>query len=331
MILVLSQAAQEATTEEVVDWIRALGGDCVRLNGDDVAGAQAYHVEIDAAGPRLRFDLDGREFTSAEVRAVWLRRWGRIDPTTVKPEPGLETLAQRMEAHLNAEVNAAAKSLFSALRDACWLTRPGDAGINKLDVLRVAARVGLDIPPTLVTNRREEIERFRAEHGRVITKSIGEAEIFALFGNSYGLYTAEVGDDDVAALPDTVLPTLVQAMVEKSWEIRAFYLAGALYAMAIFSQGDRQTAVDFRRYNRAKPNRSVPYRLPDDVAEKLRALMAELELDTGSIDLIRTRDGRHVFIEVNPAGQFGMVSHRCNYRLEKRVAEYLIDRSRDAD
>jgi hypothetical protein len=34
---------------------------------------------------------------------------------------------------------------------------------------------------------------------------------------------------------------------------------------------------------------------------------------------------------VNPAGQFGMVSHRCNYRLEKRVAEYLIDRSRDAD
>ena len=330
MILVLSQAAQETTTEEVVDWIRALGGDCMRLNGDDVASAQPYHVEIDAAGPRLRFNLDGRELTSSEVRAVWLRRWGRVEPTSIRPEPGLEPVAQRMEAHLNAEVTAASKSLFAALRGAYWLTRPGDAAVNKLDVLRAAGGVGLEIPPTLVTNRRAEIERFRAEHGRVITKSIGEAEIFALFGNSYGLYTAEVGDDDVAMLPDTVYPTLVQAMVEKSWEIRAFYLAGALYAMAIFSQRDRQTAVDFRRYNRAKPNRSVPYRLPADVAGKLRALMAELEMDTGSLDLIRTPDGRHVFLEVNPAGQFGMVSHRCNYRLEKRVAEYLIERSRDA-
>jgi glutathione synthase/RimK-type ligase-like ATP-grasp enzyme len=159
---------------------------------------------------------------------------------------------------------------------------------------------------------------------------VGEAEIYQYFGNSYGLYTAEVSEQDVAALPETVFPSLVQAMVEKSWEVRAFYLAGDLYAMAIFSQGDRQTEVDFRRYNRARPNRAVPYRLPGEVAEKLRALMRELAMETGSLDLIRTPDGRHVFLEVNPAGQFGMVSHRCNYRLEKRVAEHLIERSRDA-
>ncbi|HEY0036114.1 MAG TPA: hypothetical protein VGB66_05465, partial [Longimicrobium sp.] len=55
-----------------------------------------------------------------------------------------------------------------------------------------------------------------------------------------------------------------------------------------------------------------------------------LEMRTGSIDLIRTRDGRHVFLEVNPAGQFGMVSHPCNYGLEKKVAEYLIRMDADA-
>jgi D-alanine-D-alanine ligase-like ATP-grasp enzyme len=57
--------------------------------------------------------------------------------------------------------------------------------------------------------------------------------------------------------------------------------------------------------------------------------MEELPLTTGSLDFIRTPGGRHVFLEVNPAGQFAMVSLPCNYRLEKRVAEYLI--RRDAD
>src|SRR6185369_209237 len=102
---------------------------------------------------------------------------------------------------------------FATLGGAYWLTRPGDGSVNKLAVLRAAAEAGLEIPATLVTNRRAEIERFRREHGRVITKSVGEAEIFSYFGNAYGLYTAEVRDDALAELPETVLPTLVQAMV----------------------------------------------------------------------------------------------------------------------
>jgi glutathione synthase/RimK-type ligase-like ATP-grasp enzyme len=54
--------------------------------------------------------------------------------------------------------------------------------------------------------------------------------------------------------------------------------------------------------------------------------MADLGLETGSIDLIRTPDGRTVFLEINPVGQFGMISHPCNYNLERVVAEHLIER-----
>ena len=88
---------------------------------------------------------------------------------------------------------------------------------------------------------------------------------------------------------------------------------------------------DFRRYNAHRPNRTVPYRLPAGLAAGLRALLDELRMETASVDFIRTPGGRHVFLEVNPAGQFGMMSHPCNYRLEKRVASYLIERSRDVD
>jgi hypothetical protein len=36
MILILSQSAMEPTTEEVMDWLEALGAPCLRLNGDDI-------------------------------------------------------------------------------------------------------------------------------------------------------------------------------------------------------------------------------------------------------------------------------------------------------
>jgi hypothetical protein len=58
------------------------------------------------------------------------------------------------------------------------------------------------------------------------------------------------------------------------------------------------------------------------------SLMRDLCLDTGSIDLICTSSGRIVFLEVNPVGQFGMVSKPCNYKLEHRLAEHLAAKAR---
>jgi hypothetical protein len=54
--------------------------------------------------------------------------------------------------------------------------------------------------------------------------------------------------------------------------------------------------------------------------------MYHLRLETGSIDLIHTPDGRDVFLEVNPVGQFGMVSIPCNYGLERKVADLLMQK-----
>ena len=52
--------------------------------------------------------------------------------------------------------------------------------------------------------------------------------------------------------------------------------------------------------------------------------MQGLELETGSLDLLVTPDGREVFLEVNPVGQLGMVSHPCNYQLERKIAQLLL-------
>ena len=325
MIALFSQEVGEGTTEMVMDWLEYLGADHARINGEGLNAGDALELRVGNGGTRLRLDAGGREMTAAGTAAVWMRRWHsmmnlddlrRDDPTG---------LGQAVVSHLGRELVAVRGGLEDALRGAGWLTRANEMGVNKLHVLRVAAEAGLEVPETLVTNRRATLEAFIREQGPVICKPVGEAGHFQVGGTGYVMFTAEITPEVLAALPERFFPSLFQPRVEKRYELRVFYLAGRCWPMAIFSQGDPQTRGDFRKYNHARPNRCVPYALPAEIEAAVVRTMEGLGLDTGSVDLIRTVDGRHVFLEVNPIGQFGMVSDPCNYFLERRVAEHLME------
>jgi D-alanine-D-alanine ligase-like ATP-grasp enzyme len=59
------------------------------------------------------------------------------------------------------------------------------------------------------------------------------------------------------------------------------------------------------------------------VEKKIYILMKRLGINSGSIDMVYTKDGRFVFLEVNPVGQFAQVSMPCNYFLEREIAYEL--------
>ena len=329
MILILSQSSLEPTTEEVMDWVEALGGRCVRLNGDDIEGRSELRCEIVDGRLSLRFESEGIELPLQEIGAVWFRRWlyeRRHETVDLLAHPGADdhTLHHQLRRHLSLESRRLSDFLYASFDHLPWLSHPRRSNLNKLDVLRRAAREGIATPATLVTTEREALRRFAARYGEVITKPVGEVEAFIAGEVSHFLYTTLLGPAEIDALPERFAPSLFQERVEKAYELRVFYLDGEFHAMAIFSQNDPQTRTDFRQYNRERPNRNVPYRLRPDLAGRLRRLMDGLELETGSIDLLTTPDGREVFLEINPVGQLGMVSRPCNYHLERKIAELLL-------
>ena len=137
--------------------------------------------------------------------------------------------------------------------------------------------------------------------------------------------TRVITENNINSLTERFFPSLFQKNIEKKYEIRTFILGEESFSMAIFSQLDIQTQEDFRNYNNNRPNRNVPYTLPEELEKSIFRLMRKLGLQSGSIDLIKSSmDNQYYFLEVNPVGQFGMVSKPCNYFLEKKVAEYLI-------
>jgi ATP-GRASP peptide maturase of grasp-with-spasm system len=329
LILILSQSSLEPTTEEVMDWLEALGGRCVRLNGDDLEGRSALRCEVADGRVSLRIESDGIELPLQEVGAVWFRRWiyeRRHETVDLLDRPAADnhTLHHQLRRHLTLESRRFSDFLYASFDHLPWLSHPRRSGLNKLDVLRRAAREGIATPATLVTTEREALRRFAGEHGTLITKPVGEVEAFIEGEVSHFLFTTEIGPAEIDALPESFAPSLFQERVEKAYELRVFYLDGEFHAMAIFSQNDPQTRADFRQYNRERPNRNVPYRLRPELAGRLRRLLDGLELETGSLDLLVTPDGREVFLEINPVGQLGMVSKTCNYPLERKIAELLL-------
>ncbi|MGH8337368.1 MAG: hypothetical protein ACRETL_11240, partial [Gammaproteobacteria bacterium] len=60
-----------------------------------------------------------------------------------------------------------------------------------------------------------------------------------------------------------------------------------------------------------------------DVAGRLRELMRRLDLKFGAVDFRVTPDGEHVFLEVNPAGEYLFVSNRIDLPIPQAIAAAL--------
>lgn len=318
MILILSQEFDYSTID-VTHWLKYRNVPFVRLNGEEVYTLQKVTLENN----ELDFIIHNDEKTIklSEIKSVWYRR-GQLNFTYNLHPQEFGDLGRVIEMHLKDELEITTDLFYFLLKEKAHIGTFERRGMNKLIVLYEAQKVGLKIPETQITAMAENT--FFEKDKSYITKSISEAFMPEFDFGNYIVYTENI---DNTQLQKNFFPTLFQQKYEKEADLRIFYLDGKFYSMAIISQSHQQTATDFRKYLTEKPNRSLPFQLPKHIEEKLKLLMDKVELETGSIDMILTRNSEYVFLEVNPIGQFGMTSYPCNYFLERQIAKTLIEKS----
>ena len=196
--------------------------------------------------------------------------------------------------------------------------------LNKIESLIIAKQVGLNAPNFLICNNKKELSEFKNREGKVITKPIFNAGSIRLSEEKTGyMYTKVVNDEVIANLPNTFFPSFFQTYIKKEYEIRAFYLDGQIFSAGIFSD-NAETKPDYRDSTQTDI-RIIPYKLPNTINKQLKRLMKILNLNTGSIDLIKSQDGNYFFLEVNPCGQYESISFNCNYNLNEKIATWLMN------
>jgi glutathione synthase/RimK-type ligase-like ATP-grasp enzyme len=264
----------------------------------------------EASPAALLHGVNGADIDLANVRAVWYRR-----PQPFVLSPGLSRPSHRTFAY--NESHEAIAGLWQML-DVFWVNHPtrDEVAARKAYQLGVARSSGLDIPPTLISNDPSEVRGFLAERGSKDT-------IYKAFSATQQEWreTRLVRDEELAVLDQVRhAPVIFQEYVPARFDVRVTVVGDQIFPAAIHSQ-DTQYLVDFRiDMNRAKVE---PHDLPAEISTSLLGFMRRLGLVYGAIDMRLTPDGRYVFLEVNPAGQWLFIEGRTGQPISAAVAETL--------
>ena len=322
MVLIISEETDNSTWE-VIKWLIFQEKKFYRINDSDKIRIE--NISLSSSG-ELDYTLivnNNDVIKFSEISSVWYRR-GALILNYNLPDFELPFL-NNVNFILSQESNSFVIFLHYTLK--IYKTGIGfffDNFTNKLMNLKIASDCGLKIPKTLLCDNKKALIDFSLNTTELITKSGDTTFAFNSEAQWYHLSTSLFTKEDIINISCDFFPTLFQEKLNKKYEIRTFYLKGKCFSMAIFSQNDEQTKIDFRNYNKAKPNRTVPYQLPIKIEKAIKKFMQNINMNTGSVDIVYTVDNKYVFLEVNPVGQFKQVSMPCNYNLENLIANVLI-------
>lgn len=325
MILVLSFDNFEQGTDPVIDWLLYYGADFMRINGDFFHTTN-QHWKIDVANNDLIFD-NGLSFKN-DVNAVFFRRFSR---NVLLGKEISNSREQDLQRELSKENQYLIDYFYYLLKDKYWL--PGyeatEFSGNKLVILNEAKACGFNVPEAYIIRSRADLEELMEKfENEVIIKPINYCQYYFKDDGVYTSFTHKPTKDTLEDLPERFFPSLVQQKVKGKYELRIFYIEGRCYSEVSINQEALGNTSDIKLIQNLKSTHFVPFNLPKELEQQIDRLMKRIGLNTGSVDIIRDTEGVYHFIEVNPAGQYLAPSQKCNFQLDRLIAEQLIQKDK---
>lgn len=296
----------------VVAEIRRLGGDWDVLDLARIPQFTSISVGHDVGrgwSARLGHP-DGRELSSGAIEAIW---WRRPRHYTLSP-----SVREQERDFAFDQVHEGMIGVWGAMK-ARWVNHPwrDSQATHKLSQLSVAYRLGFELPRTLVTTSREEARRFLGERrgARHVWKSLTP-------NPSRWLPTQMLDEAAADEIPSVDwAPVMFQEYVE-GVDLRVTVIGGEVFAAEIDARATTSPH-DFRPvYGACRVGATS---ISDASRALIMGAMSELGLTYAAFDFRRSEDGREVFLEVNPAGQWLFVEQRTGQPIAAALARHLCD------
>jgi hypothetical protein len=258
----------------------------------------------------FHWTIDGAPLDLGTCGAAWWRRPQQY----VLPEG----LAPGAAAFSYSECHEAIAGLWAAL-PAIWVNPPelDERAHHKPFQLAEAARAGLSIPRTCVTNDPAEARRFIHRIGvdRTVYKTF-------LASEEHWRETRVLRKEELTLLDLVrVAPVIFQEFVPAAADVRVTVVGDRMFAAAITPRAGGYE-IDYRMDMAGASFEATT--LPAPTRTGIRSLMKRLGLRYGAVDLRRTPGGDHVFLEINPAGEWLFVEERTGQAITEGMARFLM-------
>ncbi|WP_434387992.1 MvdC/MvdD family ATP grasp protein [Melittangium boletus] len=318
-VLLLTHEADHFTVDRVAAAVSRRGVRPVRIDVEGFPARWELTSVLGPSGEDVVLHTPAGAVHAWQVHAVWLRR---------RPAPRLE--ASLDPAWREGRARAARAALEGALDGlsaaGCRFINPLEADAaaeNKARQLRLARQLGLEVPRTVVTNDPARVRAFFEEvQGRMVAKMLTPLSQ-SMRGDAPFVYTSAIRPDHLEHLDGLRHgPMVFQERLDKAHALRVAVVGARCFTGALEASRSAAGQVD-RRRARHEESPWAHGTLPPAVAGRLVRLVAALGLVYGAADFIVTPEGRCVFLEVNPGGEWGMLERNLELPISEALADAL--------
>lgn len=337
-ILIIT-SVMDPHADDMVMQLQSMGQTPIRLNAEDIplntimsfgfSSAQIHWQSHIALHTDQRGTID---INLDNIRSIWWRRPGEY--FGLPPE-----LSEQEREFARGELDHVLRGLWS-LQECYWVSYPEyiRQASWKMEQLQRASRFGFTVPRTLITSDPDA--------ARAFYHSCNEQMIFKVLTDPFlgapkvaekhpdqpppearQTHTTLITETELEMLDSIrLVPCQFQEYISKQTELRVTIIGDELFVAEIDSQSNENTSVDWRNWNNG--GLEISYRqstLPADLAEKCLQFVRSYQLNFSAMDFILTPDGRYIFIENNPNGQFMWIEKLVpEMRMTEALASCLI-------
>lgn len=206
---------------------------------------------------------------------------------------------------------------LASFERAIWVNNPVATfrAENKILQLQMAHELGICCPKTLVTNDNGlELEA----SNNFIVKSLDTA-ILRIDNQEAFVYSNKVSGLEIKDSNLALAPIVLQEYISPKIDVRVTVIGNKSYSVKILQNGkgidgDWRKQKDYVQF--------VPFQLPENIEKKCIALVNNLGLAFGALDLIESRECFY-FLEVNPTGEWAWLVNTAGLKIYEGICDYL--------
>ncbi|WP_084463627.1 MvdC/MvdD family ATP grasp protein [Microtetraspora fusca] len=291
-------------------------------NGDYLTRA---HVELAYTARGLARRLLHTESGTLDLDSLTALWWRRPTPPRAHPaiiDPSVAAYTAQESVHLITDLWEHVPCRAVPARESVFRR-----AAHKPSQLVLAAELGFEIPETLIATQADALWDFHNRHdGHIVTKPLGLPWVENLEAGHTVIRKCDLVSARDTAYAEALrfCPVIAQAYVPKRLELRVTVVGRRVFAAEIHSQNSNRSSVDWRRYDFGATPYAV-HRLPEEIADLCLAMTDRLGLVFGAFDLVLTPDGRYVFLEINPNGQWLWIEERTGLPISEALCDLLLE------
>lgn len=282
----------------------------VRLDPGDFPGTVTVNAYLDGLGFGGTVRTATRTLDLERVRSVYWRRPSAFGAGEMLAEQDARWCIEQARYGLGGILGAVAGAHYV---NHPWRNRDAE---YKPAQLAAAARCGMTVPPTLITNDSAKARRFAEQHGPVVYKPLRNTDYLNDDARPLTVWVDEVTPDSIDTGVSRTMH-LFQRRVDKTADLRLIAIGEELFAVRI----DGAPGLDWRRNYDALSYTLVE--TPPEVAKGVRAYLDAFGLVFGAFDFGLDRADRPWFYECNPNGQWAWFPDSITGRITAAIADRL--------